>query len=110
MLGKDVEMEPVITASRGQIEVPSVRPLDIVRGYRVTFDLKPTDESCEGFYYHCLDMQTGRRMQDAELSTSDTALLRGGVLHVQPYFDYPEITEARSRALADALYRHVEWS
>src|SRR4030095_7591712 len=45
MLGKDVEMEPVITASRGQIEVPSVRPLDIVRGYRVTFDLKPTDDS-----------------------------------------------------------------
>ena len=71
MLGKDVEMEPVITASRGQIEIPSVRPLDIVRGYRVTFDLKPTDESCEGFYYHCLDMQTGQRMQDAELSTSD---------------------------------------
>jgi glucans biosynthesis protein len=45
MLSKDVEVEPVITASRGQIEVPSVRPLDIVRGYRVTFDLKPTDDS-----------------------------------------------------------------
>ena len=45
MLGKDVDMEPVITASRGQIEVPSVRPLDRVRGYRVTFDLKPTDDS-----------------------------------------------------------------
>jgi glucans biosynthesis protein len=45
MLGKDVEVEPVITASRGEIEVPSVRPLDLVRGYRVTFDLKPTDAS-----------------------------------------------------------------
>jgi periplasmic glucans biosynthesis protein len=45
MLGKNAEVEPVITASRGQIEVPSVRPLDIVRGYRVTFDLKPTDDS-----------------------------------------------------------------
>src|SRR5262245_2017285 len=45
MLGKDVEVEPVITASRGQIEVPSVRRLDIVQGYRVTFDLKPTDDS-----------------------------------------------------------------
>ena len=49
-------------------------------------------------------------MQDAELSTSDTALLRGGVLHVQPYFDHPEVTEAKLRALADALYRRVEWS
>ena len=45
MLGENVEVAPVITASRGQIEVPSVRPLDIVRGYRVTFDLKPTDDS-----------------------------------------------------------------
>ena len=45
MLGKDVGVEPVITASRGQIEVPSVRRLDIVQGYRVTFDLKPTDDS-----------------------------------------------------------------
>jgi glucans biosynthesis protein len=44
-LDKDVEVEPVITASRGQIEFPSVRPLDTVQGYRVTFDLKPTDDS-----------------------------------------------------------------
>jgi periplasmic glucans biosynthesis protein len=45
MLGKNVEVEPVITASRGQIEVPSVHRLDIVQVYRVTFDLKPTDDS-----------------------------------------------------------------
>lgn len=45
MLGKDVEVEPVITAARGQIEVPSVRRLEIVQGYRVTFDLRPTDDS-----------------------------------------------------------------
>jgi glucans biosynthesis protein len=45
MLGKHVKLEPVITASRGQIEIPSVRPLDAVQGYRVMFDLKPTDTS-----------------------------------------------------------------
>jgi periplasmic glucans biosynthesis protein len=44
-LGKDVKVEPVITASRGQIEIPSARPLEAVRGYRVMFDLKPTDDS-----------------------------------------------------------------
>ena len=44
-LGKDVEVEPVITASRGQIEIPSARPLKAVRGYRAMFDLKPTDDS-----------------------------------------------------------------
>ena len=45
MLGKDIKLEPVITTSRGQIEITSVRPLDAVRGYRVMFDLKPTDNS-----------------------------------------------------------------
>ena len=45
MLGKGVKLEPVITTSRGQIEITSVRPLEAVRGYRVMFDLKPTDTS-----------------------------------------------------------------
>jgi glucans biosynthesis protein len=45
MLGKDVKLEPVLTTSRGQIEITSVRPLEAVRGYRVMFDLKPTDKS-----------------------------------------------------------------
>ena len=45
MLGKNVTVEPVITASRGQIEIPAARPLEAVRGYRATFDLKPTDDS-----------------------------------------------------------------
>ena len=44
-LGKDVKVEPVITASRGQVEIPSARPLEAVHGYRVMFDLKPTDDS-----------------------------------------------------------------
>ena len=45
MLGKDVKLEPVITTSHGQIEITSVRPLEAVRGYRVMFDLKPTEHS-----------------------------------------------------------------
>jgi len=38
------EVEPVITASRGEIEVASARPLEAVSGYRIMFDLKPTDD------------------------------------------------------------------
>ena len=64
----------------------------------------------KGFYYHFLDMHTGRRVRGAELSTIDTALLLGGVLHVQQYFDQPDVTEATIRALANDLYRRVEWS
>ncbi len=63
----------------------------------------------KGFYYHFLDMQSGRRDGDSELSTIDTALLLGGVLHVQQYFDQPDATEAEIRALADAIYRRVDW-
>jgi hypothetical protein len=63
----------------------------------------------KGFYYHFLDLQTGRRARGSELSTVDTALLLGGVLHVQEYFAQEDPTEAQIRALADALYRRVEW-
>jgi glucans biosynthesis protein len=47
MLGKDVKVEPVITASRGEIEIASARPLYSVRGYRAMFDVKPNDASVE---------------------------------------------------------------
>jgi glucans biosynthesis protein len=50
MLGKDVQPEPVITASRGQIDIPPppmpvVQPLEAVRGLRAMFEFKPTDDS-----------------------------------------------------------------
>jgi glucans biosynthesis protein len=35
------KLKPVITASRGQVEITSVRPLASLRGYRAMFDLKP---------------------------------------------------------------------
>jgi hypothetical protein len=63
----------------------------------------------KGFHYHFLDVQTGRRHGDSELSTIDTALLLGGVLHVQQYFDQEDAIEAEIRALADAIYRRVDW-
>jgi hypothetical protein len=62
-----------------------------------------------GFYYHFLDMQTGHRFQQVELSTIDTGLLLMGALAVQQYFDGTDPDEAEIRALADSLYRRVEW-
>lgn len=47
MLGKTAAVEPVISASRGEIEIPSARPLHSLEGYRAIFDLRPTDESTE---------------------------------------------------------------
>jgi glucans biosynthesis protein len=43
MLGKDVKVEPVITASRGTIETPGARPILPDRGYRASFDVRPPD-------------------------------------------------------------------
>ena len=64
----------------------------------------------KGFFYHFLDMQTGRRAWDSELSTIDTALLLGGVLHVGEYFDGADEAEAEIRALADSIYRRVDFA
>ncbi len=64
-----------------------------------------------GFYYHFLDMQTGHRFQSwVELSSVDTALLMMGVLFAQSYYDKEDPREKKIRALADELYRGVEWT
>src|ERR1035437_4816842 len=47
MISKKALIEPVISTSRGLIEIPSVRPLDAVQGYRAIFDLRPDDDSTE---------------------------------------------------------------
>jgi hypothetical protein len=60
-----------------------------------------------GFYYHFLDMQSGQRVWNCELSLMDTSLLLAGVLSVGLYFDRPG--EAAIRADAEALYRRADW-
>ena len=64
----------------------------------------------KGFFYHFLDMQTGKRYRTVELSTIDTALLIAGVLVCESYFDRDEPGEAEVRRLADELYRRVDWA
>lgn len=63
----------------------------------------------KGFFYHFLDMKTGARSSNSELSTVDTALLMGGVLYVQSYFDGLDAEEVEIRRLADEIYRRVDW-
>lgn len=45
MLGPDVKIEPVISVSRGKVEITSVRPLHAIQGYRAMFDLVPPDDT-----------------------------------------------------------------
>jgi glucans biosynthesis protein len=46
-LPKNAKVEPVISASRSQVEITSARPQLEINGYRAMFDLKPTDDSTE---------------------------------------------------------------
>lgn len=41
MLGDNAEVEPIITVSRGEVEITSARPLSAIDGYRAMFDLVP---------------------------------------------------------------------
>jgi hypothetical protein len=62
-----------------------------------------------GFFYHFLDPATGVRYETVELSTMDTALMLGGMLFCQSYFDRADAAETELRALADSIYRRVDF-
>ncbi|HEY2684004.1 MAG TPA: glucoamylase family protein [Steroidobacteraceae bacterium] len=62
-----------------------------------------------GFYYHFLDMETGTRFGQSELSMVDTALFIAGVLLCQDYFDGSDPEEKELRKIADWLYRRIDW-
>jgi len=63
----------------------------------------------KGFFYHFIDMKTGLRFKDVELSTIDTGLLMAGILSCQSYFDRDNEMENEIRILADKLFLAVEW-
>ena len=69
----------------------------------------PNATGWKGFYYHFLDMSSGRRVWQSELSLIDTALLMAGILVARAYFNADDSGEVEVRALADALYRRVDW-
>jgi hypothetical protein len=70
---------------------------------------EPDATGYRGFYYHFLDMQTGRRAWHCELSTIDSALLLAGALATAQYFTGNTVAEAEIRTLAEALYRRADW-
>jgi hypothetical protein len=63
-----------------------------------------------GFFYHYLDMTTGRRAGTCELSSLDTAILMAGVLTSGAYFRADTPHEAELRTLAELLYARVDWA
>ena len=70
---------------------------------------EPDATGYRGFYYHFLDMQTGRRVWQCELSTVDSAFLIAGALTAGMYFGAGTPEEQEIRSLADALYHRADW-
>ena len=70
---------------------------------------EPDATGYKGFYYHFLDMQTGRRAWHCELSTSDSAFLLAGAWTAGVYFNANTPGESENRTLADALYCRADW-
>lgn len=64
----------------------------------------------KGFFYHFLDMRTGTRFRDVELSTVDTAILLMGVLFAGQYYDRDDAAEREIRKLASAIYARADWN
>ncbi len=57
-----------------------------------------------GFYFHWLNMNSGERVWNSEVSSIDTTILLCGVLTCREHFDDPEV-----RRLATEIYERVDW-
>src|ERR1019366_4156177 len=69
----------------------------------------PDATGYKGFYYHFLDMESGRRASNSELSSLDTGILMAGVLSAVQYFTGDNDAEKEIRLLGAHLYERVDW-
>ena len=58
-----------------------------------------------GFFFHWLNIDTGERILDSEVSSVDTAILLCGILMCRAHFGDAQIT-----TLATQIFNRVEWS
>jgi hypothetical protein len=58
----------------------------------------------QGFYFHFVDVETGQRAYNCELSSIDTAWLLCGIIHAREHFDTMKI-----RRLANEILSRVNW-
>ena len=63
----------------------------------------------KGFYYHFLDMKSGLRYWNCELSSIDTGLLLAGFIFARQYFDKNNSIEKEIREKSTILLKRVDW-
>lgn len=71
---------------------------------------KPDATGYQGFYYHFLNMETGKREWNCELSTIDTAWLLAGIRFAVQYYDRENEIEKEIRDLGDKITNRVNWN
>lgn len=71
---------------------------------------EPDATGYKGFYYHFLDMKTGRRTLNCELSTIDSTFLIAGALTAAEYFTRDTKAEREIRTLAYDIYARADWN
>lgn len=72
-------------------------------------DTAPDGTGYKGFYYHFLDLRSGKRAGLCELSPIDTSFLVAGMLTAASFFTEATSTEVEIRALARDLYDRIDW-
>ncbi len=80
------------------------RSVALARVERSLEHLARTNQLEHGFYYHFMDMRTGDRAWNCEVSSIDTAWLLCGVLHARAHFDTPKLD-----SLASEILDRVDW-
>jgi hypothetical protein len=87
------------------------RTLATLRFFRASSQGEQPDASgFHGLYYHFLDMASGRRAWQCEVSTVDTAFLLAGMLVAAAYFAGDGAAEREIRETAQFLYERADWT
>src|SRR5579859_773554 len=94
-----------IGVERGQISLAAARQRVLAT---LRFFARAQNE--HGFFYHFLDMRTGSRAENSEVSTVDTALLLAGMLFCEAYFASTNPRDAEIRRLTEKIYRRTDWT
>jgi hypothetical protein len=111
-IGMALATLPVVV-ERGVLFRPFAAKLAL-RRLRFLYELpqgpEPDASGYKGFFYHFLDIESGRRVWKCELSTIDSAFLFAGMLTVAAYFDHDTADEAGVRRLSNELYCRADWN
>jgi hypothetical protein len=90
-----------IAEKRGFISSPQARDR-VLTTLRSIWNWQPHHR---GFFFHWLNIDTGERVLDSEVSSVDTAILLCGILMCRAHFGDDQITK-----LATDIFNRVEWT